>query len=103
MYDSRNRDLADKIISYSTATKQGDNVMIEVTGINGVHLAQELTRATLEAKAVPHVFIRDTETERIIRAGGSRELWERIRDVVGMPVMKQMDVLYRCACLGEHL
>ena len=102
MYDSRNKALADKIITYSTATKPGENVMIELFGINGVHLAQEMARAIIEAKAVPFIIVRDTETERIIREMGSRELWARTRDVMGMPLMKEMDV-YVGIRAGENI
>lgn len=92
MYDSRNKALADKIIGYSTRTKAGENVMIELTGINGIHLVQEMARAVLDAGAVPFAVIRDIETERIIRERGNRELWARMRDTAGMPLMKEMDV-----------
>jgi aminopeptidase len=92
MYDPRNKDLADKIISYSTKTQPGERVMIELFGINGVHLAQEMARATLDAGAVPFIVVRDTETERIIRERGTRELWKTFRDVQGLPLMKEMDV-----------
>ncbi len=92
MFDPRNKALADKIISYSTKTTAGDNVMIELFGTNGIHLAQEMTRAVLDAGAVPFVMIRDTDTERIIRERGTRELWSAMRDVSGLPLMKEMDV-----------
>lgn len=92
MYDHRNRDLADKIISYSTATKAGENVMIELFGTNGVQLAQEMARAVLDNGAVPFVVIRDTETERILRERGTTEIWTRHREVSGLPMMKAMDV-----------
>ncbi len=92
MYDPRNKALADKIIQYSTSTKAGENVMIELTGINGLHLAQEMARAIIDAEAVPFIVIRDSETERIIRERGNRELWARMRDKSGLPLMKEMDV-----------
>lgn len=92
MFDSRNKDLADKIINYSTQTKEGDKVMIEVYGVNGVHLAQEMTRATLAQKAIPFVFIKDDEVERMIRENGSTTLWAALRDNYALPTMKEMDV-----------
>lgn len=102
MYDFRNKELADKIISYSTKAQVGENVMIEVFGVNGVHLAQEMTRATLDAGAIPFVVLRDTETERIMRERGSRELWEKVRDVQGLPLMKAMDI-YIGIRAGENI
>src|SRR5690606_17005392 len=102
MYDSRNKDLAEKIIGYSSRTQKGENVMIELFGVNGMHLAQEMARAVLNAGAVPFVVIRDTETERIIREQGNRELWERVREVSGLPLMKQMDV-YVGVRAGENI
>jgi aminopeptidase len=102
MYDSRNKDLADKIIGYSTATKAGENVMIELFGTNGIHLVQEMTRATLEAGAVPFVVLRDTETERILRERGSREIWKTLRDAADLPRMKEMDV-YIGIRAGENI
>ncbi|MBS1914217.1 MAG: aminopeptidase [Bacteroidetes bacterium] len=102
MYDARNKELADKIITYSTASKPGENVMIELFGINGVHLAQEMARAALEVGAVPFVVIRDTETERVIRERGTRALWDRYRDVQGLPLMKEMDV-YIGLRAGENI
>jgi aminopeptidase len=102
MYDPRNRELADKIISYSTATKEGEKVMIELFGINGIHLAQEMARATLDVGAVPFVVVRDTETERILRERGTRELWQQQRETSGLPLMKQMDV-YIGVRAGENI
>jgi len=102
MYDPRNKALADKVISYSTATKPGENVMIELFGINGIHLAQEMTRAVIDAKGVPFVVIRDIETERIIRERGTAELWARLRDASGLPTMKEMDV-YIGVRAGENI
>jgi aminopeptidase len=102
MYDPRNRDLADKIISYSTKTQPGEKVMIELFGINGIHLAQEMTRATLDAGAVPYVFVRDSDIERMLRERGTREIWSQMRDVAGLPVMKEMDV-YIGVRAGENI
>ncbi len=102
MYDPRNKALADKIITYSTATKPGEKVMIELFGINGVHLAQEMARAALDVGAVPFVVIRDNETERIIRERGTRELWDCVREVSGLPLMQQMDV-YIGVRAGENI
>jgi aminopeptidase len=102
MYDSRNQALADKIITYSTSTKAGENVMIELFGTNGIHLAQEMARATIDVGAVPFVVIRDTETERIIRERGTRELWATMRDASGLPLMKEMDV-YVGIRAGENI
>lgn len=102
MFDPRNKALADKVITYSTATKPGENVLIELFGTNGVHLAQEMARAVIDAGAVPFVVIRDTETERIIRERGSRELWDRVREVSGLPLMQQMDV-YIGVRAGENI
>lgn len=92
MYDSRNAPLADKIINYSTKTQSGENVLIEVFGANGAHLAQEMARAAFDAGAHPFVMMYDTETLRIERERGDREYWKRRRDVVGLPTMKEMDV-----------
>lgn len=92
MYDSRNRELAEKIIGYSTQAKAGDKVLIELFGTNGVHLAQEMARAAIDRDAVPFIVIRDTETERILREKGSREFWAKQRDVAGLPLMKEMDI-----------
>ncbi|MFZ1572870.1 MAG: aminopeptidase [Chlorobiota bacterium] len=92
MYDSRNKELADKIINYSTQTKEGDKVMVELQGINGIHLAQEMTRAILSKKAIPFIFVKDVEIDRMMRESGTTELWSSLRDNFGLPVMKEMDV-----------
>ena len=92
MYDARNKDLAEKIINYSTKTQAGENVLIEVFGTNGSHLAQEMSRAAFDAGAYPFVATYDTETLRIERERGSKEYWERRREIAGLPTMKGMDV-----------
>ena len=92
MYDARNAPLADKIINYSTKTSSGENVLIELFGLNGVHLAQEMARAAFDAGANPFVMVYDTETIRIERERGNRDYWERRREIAGLPVMKEMDV-----------
>lgn len=102
MFDARNVALADKIITYSTRTKSGENVMIELFGLNGIHLVQEMARATLDQGANPFVVIHDSETDRIIRERGSRELWGKLRDSQGLPTMKEMDV-YIGLRAGENI
>lgn len=92
MFDARNRDLAEKIINYSTRTESGDTVLIEVFGLNAAHLAQEMSRAAFAKGAHPFVQIHDTEIVRIEREAGSREYWSRRREVAGLPEMKEMDV-----------
>lgn len=92
MYDARNKPLADKIINYSTKTKSGENVLIELFGLNGTHLAQEMARAAFDAGANPFVMVYDAETLRIERERGNREYWKRRREIAGLPTMKEMDV-----------
>jgi aminopeptidase len=102
MYDSRNAQLADKLINYSTRAQAGEKVMIELFGINGIHLAQELTRAALDVGAIPFPVIRDSDTERILRERGTRAMWDAIRDTAGLPLMKEMDV-YIGVRAGENI
>lgn len=92
MYDARNRELAEKIIGYSTRTEKGDNVLVEVFGLNGAHLAQEMAQAAFDRGANPFIQIHDTDIVRIERERGDRDYWSRRRDVAGMPTMKEMDV-----------
>ena len=102
MYDARNTPLADKIINYSTETKAGDNVLIELFGLNGIHLAQEMARAAFDVGAHPFVMVNDSEVIRIERERGNRQYWERRRDIGGLPVMKEMDV-YIGVRAGENI
>lgn len=102
MFDRRNAQLADKLISYSTRAQAGEKVMIELFGTNGMHLAQELVRGTLDAGAIPFAVIRDNEIERMLRERGSREMWETFRDASGLPLMKEMDV-YIGVRAGENI
>ena len=92
MYDARNAALADKIITDSTKTQPGESVLIEVIGTNGAHLGQEMVRAAFDRGAHPFLMVYDTEAVRIERERGTREYWERRREVAGLPIMKEMDV-----------
>src|SRR5205823_3166103 len=102
MFDLRNAALADKIIGYSSKTQPGEKVMIELFGLNGIHLAQELVRSALEAGAVPFPVLRDMPIERMIRERGSREFWIDVRETADLPLMKQMDV-YIGVRAGENI
>jgi aminopeptidase len=91
MYSKEDQQLAKKILHYSCNLKEGQNVLISLTGLNGIELARALAAEARAMKATPFVQIEDTEIQRIFMKTGDADFWKKQANVDQLPLMKQMD------------
>ncbi|MEQ9309666.1 MAG: aminopeptidase [Balneolaceae bacterium] len=85
-------DLATLILEHSTQLQEGENVMVQLIGLNGINLLRSLVEQIREKGAHPFVQIEDTETQKILVQKGNTEFWKNQASVDQLPLMKQMDV-----------
>ncbi|TVQ75461.1 MAG: aminopeptidase, partial [Balneolaceae bacterium] len=91
MYDPRDKELAELILSHSVTLKKGERILINLIGFNGAGLARELVRGARERQALPYLEIMDPEIQRILMETGDDTYWQDLAGVSGLPVMKKMD------------
>lgn len=91
MINSQDEKLAHALLTHSCDVQPGENVMIQLVGLNGIRLVQALAGACREMKAHPFVHIEDSETNRVLLEQGDTDFWKRQADAHHLPLMKQMD------------
>lgn len=91
MYHTNDRKLADLILNHSVTLKEGERILINLIGFNGVGLARALVQGVREKNAIPYLEIADPEIQRIIMETGTEAYWKDQAAVSGLPLMKQMD------------
>lgn len=84
------REFASKILTYSVELQPGENVMIQLIGLNGISLLRALVEKARALGAHPFVNIVDSETQRILLENGNADYWTRQAEVDQLPLMKQM-------------
>jgi aminopeptidase len=82
--------LAQKILSFSCRLQAGENVLIQLVGLNGIGLARALTKVAREMNAHPFLNIEDTEITRMRIEMGDVEFWKNQAASDQMPLMKNM-------------
>lgn len=91
MYHPEDRKLAEKILSFSCEVQEGQNVMLQLAGLNGIGLLRALVEVAREMKAHPFVQIEDTEVKRLLMEAGDRAFWKNQAETDQLPLMKKMD------------
>lgn len=91
MYTDQDRQLAKKVLEFSCELKKGQNVMLQLVGLNGIGLMRALVETAREMKAHPFIQINDTETQRLLVDKGDKQFWKNQAEVDQLPLMKQMD------------
>ena len=79
MKDSRMTILAENLVNYSCSVQPGENVLIEVNGIDSA-MTEELVKAVYKAGGFPFVEINDQRVNRAILMGTSEEHCKRWAD-----------------------
>lgn len=83
--------LANTLLDGSVRIRPGENLLIQVVGLNGIGLARELVKGARERGAHPFLEIQDSEIQRILLESGDREFWARQAETDGLPLMTRMD------------
>ncbi|MEX0681164.1 MAG: aminopeptidase [Balneolales bacterium] len=91
MYDSRDQQLAESILNHSVSLKEGERIMINLIGFNGIGLARALVNAVRERNALPFLDIADPEIQRLLLESGDQDYWKDQAATAGLPLMKKMD------------
>jgi len=91
MYNQEDKQLAKKILEFSCELKEGQNVMLQLVGLNGIGLLRALVEHAREMNAHPFVQIEDTEIQRMLVEKGDKKFWKNQAEVDQLPLMKQMD------------
>ena len=73
MKDLRLEKLANNLLTYSVDVKQGDNVLIEILGEDGIPLAKELIKKTEKIGAKPYFNIINYELLRVMLENATEE------------------------------
>ena len=87
--DARVQQLANKLISYSTELKAGENILIEVTGQN-IPLVNQLIKEAYQVGANPFVAINDPQITRQLLLNANEQQMEQIGEWE-LARMKMMD------------
>lgn len=91
MYANEDRKLAQKILQFSCEMKEGQNVLLQLVGLNGIELLRALVEVCRDMKVNPFVQIEDTEIRRLLVEKGDREFWQNQAESDQLPLMKKMD------------
>lgn len=91
MYTPEDKELALQLINHSTELKPGENVMLQLIGLNGIGLIRALAEEIRKIGAHPFIKIEDPETNRILLENGNDEFWDNQATIDQLPLMKQMD------------
>ncbi|MDZ7680788.1 MAG: aminopeptidase [Fodinibius sp.] len=91
MYSSEDQQLAKKILEYSCELEKGQNVMLQLVGLNGIGLLRALVEHARALDANPFVQIEDTEIRRMLVEKGDKKFWKGQAKNDQLPLMKKMD------------
>ncbi|WP_445665161.1 aminopeptidase [Fodinibius sp. AD559] len=91
MYSNEDRQLAKKVLEFSCELEKGQNVMLQLVGLNGIGLLRALVEHAREMDANPFVQIEDTEIRRMLVETGDEKFWKNQAENDQLPLMKKMD------------
>jgi aminopeptidase len=91
MVSEEDKKLAKQLVGHSTELKKGENVMIQLIGLNGIGLVRALVDTIRDLDANPFIKIEDTETNRLLIERGDEAFWTNQAETDQLPLMKQMD------------
>jgi aminopeptidase len=91
MYKQQDKELARKILNFSCELEEGQNVMLQLVGLNGIDLMRALVETAREMNVHPFIQINDTDIQRMLVEKGDKDFWKNQAQVDQLPLMKQMD------------
>lgn len=91
MISSEDKKLADLLLDHSVKLEVGENILLQLIGLNGIPLLQALVAASRDRGAIPFVHLEDTEIQRILLESGDTEFWKKQTELDQLPRMKHMD------------
>ena len=91
MYTTEDKKLAKKLLTHSVEIQNGENIMLQLIGLNGIGLIRALAEEARKMDAHPFIKIEDPEINRILLEHGDEEFWENQSNIDQLPLIKQMD------------
>jgi aminopeptidase len=91
MYTNEDKQLAKKLLTHSVEIQKGENIMLQLIGLNGIGLIRALAEEARKMDAHPFIKIEDPEINRILLEHGDEAFWENQSDSDQLPLMKNMD------------
>jgi aminopeptidase len=91
MYTPEDHQLAEQLLNHSVELQEGENILIQLIGLNGIGLVRALTEAVRRREANPFIKIEDPEINRILLENGNEAFWKDQAITDQLPLMKQMD------------
>ncbi|MDR9366002.1 MAG: aminopeptidase [Balneolaceae bacterium] len=91
MYTKEDQQLAEKLLDHSTELESGQNIMLQLIGLNGIGLLRALVEQVRKRDAHPFIKIEDPEMNRVLLEEGDEDFWANQAEVDQLPLMKQMD------------
>ena len=91
MYTAEDQKLAEQLLNHSVELTEGENIMLQLIGLNGIGLIRALTQQVRARGAHPFVKVEDAETNRILLENGDEAFWINQAETDQLPLMKQMD------------
>ncbi len=90
-YHPDDKKLAEKILTFSCEVEKGQNVMLQLVGLNGIGLLRALVETAREREVHPFVRIEDSQVQRMLMERGDREFWKNQAESDQLPLMEKMD------------
>ena len=91
MYTTEDKKLAKKLLTHSVEIQNGENIMLQLIGLNGIGLIRALAEEARKMDAHPFIKIEDPEINRILLENGDETFWKNQSDTDQLPLMKRMD------------
>jgi len=91
MYTAEDQKLAEQLLNHSVELTEGENIMLQLIGLNGIGLIRALTQQVRERGAHPFIQIEDAETNRLLLENGDEAFWINQAETDQLPLMKHMD------------
>jgi aminopeptidase len=91
IFNTDDKKLAGQLLNHSTELRAGENILIQVIGLNAIGLLRALVEEIRRLNAHPFVQLEDPETNRLLLEYGDDTFWENQAAVDQLPLMKQMD------------
>ncbi|TVR32882.1 MAG: aminopeptidase [Balneolaceae bacterium] len=91
MYTREDHKLAQQLLNHSVELKKGENILLQLIGLNGIGLLRALAEIVREKEANPFIKIEDPEINRILLESGDEAFWINQAEADQLPLMKQMD------------
>ncbi|MEX0905476.1 MAG: aminopeptidase [Balneolaceae bacterium] len=91
MYTPEDKQLAKQLLEHSVQLQTGENIMLQLIGLNGLGLIRALAEEVRRKKAHPFIKLEDPEINRVLLEQGDEDFWKNQSDTDQLPLMKQMD------------